>query len=254
MQLKGRHHSTRNGIDNFEFHCRQTQGAVLAITSSAQLDTLSPLSRNELRQYLCGHGTQLLAHLQGTNHLAPGESLYVVTGTIKSDSWAIAVHTTPMKEPYDHIVLARRADKGTGALPDTYEWTSKGNADARYGVSRSLDDDERRAKDQSLFLRGFLIAPSTKLRDPAQQSGDGGSSAGDPSSGSDSPKSGERKGGTLSQKGKDPRSRDNGGSTSTISGGHQLHALPETHVVLPFPDLRSKVSIFSGLNARLAAV
>ncbi|KAH6918045.1 hypothetical protein BKA70DRAFT_7230 [Coprinopsis sp. MPI-PUGE-AT-0042] len=153
-------------ISTFEFHCRQDQGAVLAIPSSAQLDTLSPLSTNELRKYLCDQGIRLMMHLRDKHYLDPGQSLYVATGAIKSDSWGIAVHTSPMREPYNHIVLARRTGKGSGAFTDTYGWTSKGNADARYGVSSSVDNDGRRTKDQSLFLRGFLITPSTNLKPP----------------------------------------------------------------------------------------
>ncbi|KAH6916275.1 hypothetical protein BKA70DRAFT_483173 [Coprinopsis sp. MPI-PUGE-AT-0042] len=175
-----------NVTDMFEFHCRQTQGAVLAVTSSGELETLTPKSRNQLRKYLCKHGSHLMATLRREDYLEPGQSLYVVTGTIKSSSWAIAVHTSLMQKPFDQVVLTRREDKSGASFP-TYTWTSQGSAAARSVASVALDEEGGRIKDQCLFLRGFLLTPSldsdlVQRRNPSSGSnssaGDSGSSPG----------------------------------------------------------------------------
>ncbi|KAH6890781.1 hypothetical protein BKA70DRAFT_866685 [Coprinopsis sp. MPI-PUGE-AT-0042] len=164
--------------DRYEFHCRETQGAALALTSSGELETLTPASRSQLKEYLCSNGTQLMIRLRQKRHLQPGQSLYVVTGTIKSDSWAIAVHTSPMQEPYDQMVLTRREDTPEDTSP-TYEWASCGSADARCGTSKAIGEDGRRSKDQCLFLRGFLLTPSLNLEQQTQTSASSNSSGGD---------------------------------------------------------------------------
>ncbi|KAH6916258.1 hypothetical protein BKA70DRAFT_482848 [Coprinopsis sp. MPI-PUGE-AT-0042] len=230
----------------FEFHCREAQGAVLAFTSSAILETLSAPSKNELKRYLCCHGKQLMANLRDKYYLESGDSLYVVTGTVKSDSWGIAVHTSPMREPNDCVVLTRRTDLESGGdgNPDAYEWTSRGKAEARYGETSSIDNSGQRTKDQCLFLRGFLITPSPKSESPSHQGGKGDSSAGNPSSGSDSPDPGDRKAEAPKKEGerKHKGSKDSSGSSSTNSAHYQLHDTLDPHVVIPFPSVQSKCS------------
>ncbi|KAH6890778.1 hypothetical protein BKA70DRAFT_1234381 [Coprinopsis sp. MPI-PUGE-AT-0042] len=226
-------------------HCdKANQGAVLALTSSGELETLTQKSRNQLREYLCNHGTQLMANLHREHYLEHGQSLYVVTGTIKSGCWAIAVHTSPMREPYDQVVLTRREDKSGDAFP-TYDWTVRGSADARSGASDCINAGAERTKDQCLFLRGFLVTPSLDFE--VKTNPGGGSSAGGSSSNLDSSSNEEpyhRKGGSASQgKGKDP-DWDNGDASSGSSQALQFQskrALDTRSLVQPFPALRLDV-------------
>ncbi|KAH6901418.1 hypothetical protein BKA70DRAFT_1309369 [Coprinopsis sp. MPI-PUGE-AT-0042] len=229
----------QNTRGRFEFRSGTTQGAVLALTSSGELESLTPDSRNRLREYLCTHGLQLVINLRRKYYLQPGESLYVVTGTIKSDSWAIAVHTSPMREPYDHMVLSRR-EGYPGLNVPTHEWTSCGSADARYGESNAIGEDGGRAKDQCLFLRGFLLTPSAKLEQQSMQGPDSGSDTANFSPSSGSPHS--RETGHTGGKGDDTsgtRQATSGSDHSAPSSGscpqHQLRDPFETRgLVQPF--------------------
>lgn len=213
------------------------------------LETLASPSKKELKRYLCCHGRQLMANLLCNDYLDPGESLYVVTGTIKSDSWGIAVHTSPMREPYDYVVLTKRMEKAGDNPTDTYEWTSRGKADARYGESTSIDHNGRRTKDQSLFLRGFLITPSQRTDAPSFP-GEGDSSARNPNSGSDSPDGGDRKpqGPT-----KERDSKGTGSKKSNVyspAGNHQLHDVEVVPFASPIPKVSIRVCLPISLNLR----
>jgi hypothetical protein len=241
---------SRGGSLSFEFQCRETQGALLALTSSAKLEALATPSKKEMKRFLCSHGKQLMENLRQYDYLDPGESLYVVTGTIKSDSWGIAVHTSPMREPYDYVVLKQRPQGGGDAFVNTYEWTSCGKADARYGESTEIDGDGKREMDQCLFLRGFLMTPSQKMEGPSHVGGQEGRSAGDPCSGSDSPDNDDRGSGSRSK---------NGGSKDTGSEGRgyspaenlQLCDAADLLRITQFPSPASKVSLTARVHSQL---
>ncbi|KAH6916267.1 hypothetical protein BKA70DRAFT_1556769, partial [Coprinopsis sp. MPI-PUGE-AT-0042] len=228
-----------NVTNVFEFRCRKAQGAVLALTSSGELETLTPQSRIQLRGYLRKYGSQLMENLRRKDYLEPGQSLYVVTGTIKSDSWAIAVHTSPMQAPYDQVVLTRREDKSGTSFP-THGWTSQGGADARCGASTSLDEESGRMKDQCLFLRGFLLTPSVKPEQSPTPDLESNSSS--PRDSGSSPDSRDPQGpnhlnrGSGSEgEGEDPPAND-GGAASGTSPQYQLQrSLQGSSLVQPFP-------------------
>ncbi|KAH6867204.1 hypothetical protein BKA70DRAFT_1243709 [Coprinopsis sp. MPI-PUGE-AT-0042] len=127
----------RGNIREIKYQCQDSEGAILAVTSPAQL--LSLKDHAPLRDWLCKHGMALLQSLR------PGKAdpLYVVTGTVTSSSWATASYAEPMKAPYDLLILTRLMLKSSNSQSN-YLWTRE------------------KAKDQCLFLRGFLLTPSTK--------------------------------------------------------------------------------------------
>jgi hypothetical protein len=95
--------------------------------------------------------------------LRPGkaEPLYVVTGTVMSSSWAIATYTEPMDPAYNLAVLSRVMSETPNSHP-TYRWTRTGKSQARSRITKTIDSTGERVKDQCLFLRGFLLTPSTQ--------------------------------------------------------------------------------------------
>ncbi|KAH6915908.1 hypothetical protein BKA70DRAFT_473017 [Coprinopsis sp. MPI-PUGE-AT-0042] len=137
------------------YPCHDSEGAILAVTSPAQL--LSLKDHTPLRDWLCDHGMTLFQSLRSGR----ADPLYVVTGTVTSSSWATATYAEPMKAPYDSVVLTHLMPQGPSSRP-SYRWTRTGKAQVRSGVSVTIDPTGERAKDQCLFLRGFLLTPSTK--------------------------------------------------------------------------------------------
>ncbi|KAH6911152.1 hypothetical protein BKA70DRAFT_1460348 [Coprinopsis sp. MPI-PUGE-AT-0042] len=141
-----------NTIRKIKYRCNAPQqGAILAVTSPAQLHTL-PLDRNDrLRDWLRKHGMDLLQFVN------PGrtEPLYLVTGKVTSSSWATATYSEPMIAPDDELVLTHHFR----AIPP-YRWTEPKNARTMSQSSSTVDAQGKIASDQCLFLRGFLLTPS----------------------------------------------------------------------------------------------
>ncbi|KAH6903513.1 hypothetical protein BKA70DRAFT_599158 [Coprinopsis sp. MPI-PUGE-AT-0042] len=140
-------------IRSIEYHCHAPQGAILAVTSPAQLHTLPPDRNDRLRAWLCKHGMDLVQFLD------PGrtDSLYIVTGKVTSSSWATATYSEPMTSPDDVLVLAR----SFYGLPPYY-WRKPRTARHWSKSSSAINPGGERASDQCLFLRGFLLTPSSK--------------------------------------------------------------------------------------------
>ncbi|KAH6903485.1 hypothetical protein BKA70DRAFT_598686 [Coprinopsis sp. MPI-PUGE-AT-0042] len=142
-------------IREIRYRCQKSEGAILAVTSPAEL--LSLKDHTPLRDWLCKHGMDLFQSLR------PGRSdpLYVVTGTVMSSSWATATYAEPMDAPYNLLVLAHLTFHGPYSQ-SSYRWTRTGKAQARSRTSATLDSAGESARDQCLFLRGFLLTPSTQ--------------------------------------------------------------------------------------------
>ncbi|KAH6912112.1 hypothetical protein BKA70DRAFT_826009 [Coprinopsis sp. MPI-PUGE-AT-0042] len=140
-------------IRTIEYRCRAPQGAILAVTSPAQLHTLPHDRNHRLRSWLCKHGMELLQSID------PGRTdpLYIVTGKVTSSSWATATYSEPMTAPDDVLVLAR----SFYGLPPYY-WSEPGASRNWSKVSSNVNPGGERASDQCLFLRGFLLTPSSK--------------------------------------------------------------------------------------------
>ncbi|KAH6912952.1 hypothetical protein BKA70DRAFT_1397951 [Coprinopsis sp. MPI-PUGE-AT-0042] len=138
-------------IDEIVIHCPEEEGAALAITSPAEL--LRMESNDTLRDYLCNNASRLFDFLLESHSLPEGTSIYIVTGTVLSASWATATYNSRMNPSYNSLVLKRIA--GDGSQPPYFMWTEKGNARTRT-QGRQL----RVTKDQCLFLKGFLLDAS----------------------------------------------------------------------------------------------
>ncbi|KAH6916495.1 hypothetical protein BKA70DRAFT_487888 [Coprinopsis sp. MPI-PUGE-AT-0042] len=142
----------QSSIDEITFSCCQKEGAILAVTSPAELREVKDHSL--LRRYLCENAASLFAFLAEHHALPHGSSIYVVTGTILSATWATATHSIPMHPSHNTLVLKREVPSDQSRKP-FFVWTKRGNARTQTQGSQAGE-----AKDQCLFLRGFLITAS----------------------------------------------------------------------------------------------
>lgn len=95
------------------------------------------------------------------------EGLYIITGCIRSENWALAAFSEPM-DPEDILRLERVRDVcDTDPEPGlAYAWTrTAGNSEALCGGGT-----EKGLKNQSLFLRGFKLEFSKAFRSRIKES------------------------------------------------------------------------------------
>jgi hypothetical protein len=143
-------------IHEITFRCRQQDGAILVVTSPAELQEVD--DPDALREYLCENASQLFNLLLQRHKIPYGSSIYVVTGAIFSATWATATHDKEMHPSHDTIVLKREVPKGKGQNP-YFVWTTiGGNAQTRTQGRQAGE-----TKDQCLFLRGFLMTASPAI-------------------------------------------------------------------------------------------
>ena len=153
-------------VSGFEFRYlyKQPKGGVLAFTSTAMMEKLPASEHMMLYQHISRHA-ELIYHHASTLHRIPDEEegLYIVTGCMKSDSWALAGYTDPMAPPEDVLNLIKpRAhhSSGTPAGADRrYLWENKGSADGFSGAS-----ERRGLQTHSLFLQGFKLGFTQSFR------------------------------------------------------------------------------------------
>ncbi|KAJ3520890.1 hypothetical protein NMY22_g12543 [Coprinellus aureogranulatus] len=154
--VQGATAKTLYGDDNktiacFEFRCRAQQGAILAVTSPAKLEELADHTR--LKDHIFQHADLIYRHADKAYRLADDEPLYIITGCIKSESWALAAFNDSATLPGDTITLMKM-----GHHYDQYAWTDRGTAEAYVGRTNSSG-----MKNQNLFLRGFKLAFSRQF-------------------------------------------------------------------------------------------
>jgi hypothetical protein len=127
-----------------------------------------------MQQYIVQHAHAIYRHAK--NWLGENESLYVITGCVKSESWAIAAYNRQMDRGHNILRLA----PGTNADSE-HQWTAQGSACSAH----SGRSDQQGVRDQSLFLQGFKIALSARLRSQVEgpDMGDHGPSQSDPENG-----------------------------------------------------------------------
>jgi hypothetical protein len=137
-------------------------GGVLAITSVAVSERLPPSVQGSLHKHILQHAELLYRHALALQNLPNNEGLYVVTGCIKSDSWAIAGFSDPMTPPEDTLRLQRRRPgvSTDSAAASQYVWTEKGTADGYCGSS-----EVEGSNDQCLFLKGYKLGFSQPFRE-----------------------------------------------------------------------------------------
>ncbi|KAH6903498.1 hypothetical protein BKA70DRAFT_598917 [Coprinopsis sp. MPI-PUGE-AT-0042] len=141
-------------IREIQYRCDEPQGAILAVTSPAELHTLNDENIRHLRLWLCDHGLELV---QSLNLGRTENPLYVVTAKVTSSSWAIATYAEPMPESDNVLVLTHTP----GKIPPYY-WSEPGTAQTRSMSSSAVNEQGQRASDQCLFLRGYMITPESK--------------------------------------------------------------------------------------------
>ncbi|RXW14961.1 hypothetical protein EST38_g10889 [Candolleomyces aberdarensis] len=201
-------------VASCEFRMLEPQGAVLALTSSADLEELE--SHVELRNFIIDHAAPLYEYANGIRKLDDDESLYIVTGCVKSDSWALAAYNDPVDPQNDVLRLFRKRSSGSNPI---YGWTHRGTAEARCGPG-STRESGARPKNQCLFLQGFKIAFSVAFR--SRMGGPSpSSSSSDPTDrklGEDSSPGPDKHGGSNSNDDRSNHPRGNGANSLSSDG------------------------------------
>jgi hypothetical protein len=131
-------------------------------TTSADLEQLADVAA--LRDCLVQHAGAVYQHANAIRRVADDESLYVVSGCIKNDSWALAAYQEPTEPSGEILELARRNMSSHEATrAPTYDWLSW-MGEARFGSNSEKVGESYKGKDQSIFLRGFKLAFSRECR------------------------------------------------------------------------------------------
>ncbi|KAF5339135.1 hypothetical protein D9611_011135 [Ephemerocybe angulata] len=203
-------------IERFEFGCEsQTQGAILALTSPAKRERL--FDHTALRQHIVDHAETIYRHANSLRRIGEDEALYIITGSIKGNSWGLAAFSNPMFPPNDTTKLehlSRGLASQSGDESMFYAWTQKGTSDARVGSSAN-----GAVWDQSLFLEGFKLDFSSEFRARMRQELNPPSRGSDAQGGSDL---GHSSGGGTSFGGPGGFERDSSGEPPAPSG-HRGH-------------------------------
>jgi hypothetical protein len=135
------------------------RGAVLVSTSPADLEELDNYIK--LRGFIIQHASSLYQSANTLRELDDDESLYIVTGCIKSASWAMAAFRDPMAPPHDVLRLVKGGS--SGPIP-IYMWTSRGTASAKSYPNELDRDYNAKEKNQTLFMHGFKLSFSSAFR------------------------------------------------------------------------------------------
>ncbi|KAF6752991.1 hypothetical protein DFP72DRAFT_903051 [Ephemerocybe angulata] len=123
---------------SFQFNCSQAE----------ELDTLRDTSR--LETFLTHNAGALFKYARALRPFLRKQPLYVVTGAIKTRSWAMAVYSERMFPPHDTLRLVPM---------------SAGHGDGfRVARPRRRGSDKGEQNDMCLFLRGFKVAASDASR------------------------------------------------------------------------------------------
>ncbi|TFK37375.1 hypothetical protein BDQ12DRAFT_724216 [Crucibulum laeve] len=134
------------------FACTENQGAILYMPNGSTGADLK--DERSLEEYIVQNAESWYRYVLKTNGKSvERNSLYLVTGWMKSSSWGIATYGVKMPEPY-HILKI-----GPVILPNKkYLWTESSSAMARTGPSPDPDFSiESERENQCLFLQGFKI-------------------------------------------------------------------------------------------------
>ncbi|RXW14218.1 hypothetical protein EST38_g11639 [Candolleomyces aberdarensis] len=156
--------SDGSAVTSGAFRCLSSQGAVLLLpTSSADLEELD--NHMELRDFIINNPSSLYRYANSIRRLDDHESLYVITGCIKSDSWALAAFKDPVDPLNDVLNLVQTNHNSDNDISDpTHVWTSRGTAETRTGSNPTRGQDSYKGKNQCLFLRGYKLAFSQAFR------------------------------------------------------------------------------------------
>jgi hypothetical protein len=220
---------------------------VLACTSSADLEELvHPIP---LRDFLVQNAGIIYQHANSVRRVADEDSLYIISGCIKSDSWALAAYKNPAPATDDVLKLVRKTTENQILQTPQFFWTHRGTAEAHSGFTSIPPTSERhQRKDQCLFLRGFKMVFSPDFRSRLKDSPFKFDSRG---AGGPNPKGPDNThGGPDEQgRGKDSNSKGNKSGEEGPSSanpprpsGSRNHSLAGGIHVDPFPPLSETVS------------
>lgn len=136
---------------------------MLICTTPADLEKL--VHHVALERFLRRHARAVYQHANSICQIGEQESLFVVTGTIKGDSWGLAAYEDPRENSKGEVLELSKIDGGENdpIRLHKYDWTSRGPAEARYGSNSEIGSNYR-GKDQTLFLRGHTLAFSQEFR------------------------------------------------------------------------------------------
>ncbi|KAJ2914943.1 hypothetical protein MD484_g5495, partial [Candolleomyces efflorescens] len=157
--------SDKEHFDQFEFTCLNEQGAILALTTSADLENLD--DPDLLRVFLTHNAGRLYEQASSMKQRSV-ESLYIVTGCVKSESWALAAYRdAPACQALrlDKRFSDRNTSTDKGKL---YDWKMRpGTGEARLWPNTTAEAASACGeKNHTLFLRGFQLrfSPSFSAR------------------------------------------------------------------------------------------
>ena len=81
-------HDFPSTVSSFNFTCSEPRGGVYVATSSAKLEEL--VNHSRLRKYIVQNAKAIYAHADSIREIDDDAPLYIVTGCIKSKSYALA--------------------------------------------------------------------------------------------------------------------------------------------------------------------
>ncbi|RXW15365.1 hypothetical protein EST38_g10486 [Candolleomyces aberdarensis] len=217
------------------------RGAVLVSTSPADLEELDNYIK--LRGFIIDHARLLYQYANALRELDDDESLYIITGCIKSGSWAMAAFKDPMAPPHDVLRLVKGG--GSGPIPN-YMWTSRGTASAKSYPDEHTHDYNGKEKNQTLFMHGFKLSFSSAFRSRWNNHaipGDTDSSK-PPSDSDSSGEGGRRDGQDGSSRGSSSKRGTEGDGFAGIGPKSSIgHALSDGMSVRPFPEPRTEIKL-----------
>lgn len=153
--------SSLRSVAQFEFECTNEEGAVLACTTSADLTELSNTSA--LRSFLIQYAGAIYQHGISLEPLAPEDSLYIVTGCVKSDGWGLAAYQGARS---GHVLrlMKRFGENPLAATAKIYDWVDRGTGEAHLWPNTAEEADSNDEKTHSLFVLGFTLDFSAEFR------------------------------------------------------------------------------------------
>ncbi|RXW15366.1 hypothetical protein EST38_g10487 [Candolleomyces aberdarensis] len=225
------------------------KGAILVSTSPADLEELDNYIK--LRDFIIDNAGLLYHCANEDQGLGHDESLYIVTGCIKSESWAMASFTEPIAPPHDIIKLVKRS--GSDPVPP-YVWTSQGTATTKSYPEERIHKCNR--KDQTLFMHGFKLSFSPPFRSRwNNRSIPRDTDSSKPSSDSDFSYDGRGQDGQDdTHRGSSSNRGDRGGGSSgTGPRSSSGHALSGGVSIQPFPERHAQIALhpLDATNRRL---
>ncbi|KAJ3507962.1 hypothetical protein NMY22_g16765 [Coprinellus aureogranulatus] len=141
-----------------EFRYRSTPGAILALVSSADCEITDDIEA--MQSYILRNPEAIYRHANSIRRIGGNGSLYIITGCVKTDAWAMAAYQELPADEYDRLrisELSRTDPFGTDRLSNSYQWTkTAASSHARLG-----DSGVEGLKDQALFLQGFKLTFSS---------------------------------------------------------------------------------------------